>query len=139
MTSPLDRRLARLTFATANLFASALVLLGVFGALPARWWVVDAGAGVAGGVLLVSAAGLFTRARWAERATRLASFIVLALGLALVATLALTASWLWGVYGPLGRGGAMLLVLVAALALPYLVALPALQLVWIGAPRGRAR
>ena len=85
------------------------------------------------------ATGLFTRARWAERATRLASFIVLALGLALVATLALTASWLWGVYGPLGRGGAMLLVLVAALALPYLVALPALQLVWIGAPRGRAR
>jgi hypothetical protein len=139
MTSPLDRRLARLSFATANLVASALVLVGVFRGLPARWWVVDAGAGVAGAVLLVSAAGLFTRARWAERATRLASFIVLALGLALVTTLALTASWLWGVYGPLGRGGAMLLVLVAALALPYLVALPALQLLWIGAPRGRGR
>jgi hypothetical protein len=57
----------------------------------------------------------------------------LALGLALVTWLALTASWLSGVYGPVGRGGALLLAFVAALALPYLVVLPAVQLVWLRA------
>jgi hypothetical protein len=52
-----------------------------------------------------------------------------------VATLALTASYLSGIYGPVGKGGALILVLVAALALPYLVVLPASQLVWLRGER----
>jgi hypothetical protein len=54
--------------------------------------------------------------------------------------LALTASYLSGVYGPVGRGGAVILTLSAALALPYLVLLPVAQLVWLGprAPRAAA-
>jgi hypothetical protein len=35
-----------------------------------------------------------------------------------------------------GRGGALLLVLVAALVVPYLLLLPAAQLLWIG-PRDK--
>lgn len=136
MTHPLDRRGPRLAFGVADLIAAALVYVGVFRGLPARWWVVDAGAGVAIAILCVTSAGLFTRAAWAERAARIGGKVLLALGLALVATLALTASWLFGVYGPIGRGGALLLLLVAALAVPYLVALPVLKLLWIG---GRAR
>ena len=61
----------------------------------------------------------------------LASIVVLVLGLALIATLAVTASYLSGIYGPVGRGGAIILILVAALALPYLVALPVSQLYWL--------
>jgi hypothetical protein len=53
-----------------------------------------------------------------------------------VTVLAVTASWLSGVYGPVGAGGAVVLVLVAALALPYLVVLPVVQLVWL---RGAGR
>lgn len=136
MTHPLDRKGQRLAFGVADLVAAALVYLGVFRGLPARWWVVDAGAGVAIAVLVVTGVGLLAKAAWAERAARLGGKVILALGLALVATLALTASWLFGVYGPIGRGGALLLVLVAALAVPYLVALPVLKLLWIG---GRAR
>ena len=48
--------------------------------------------------------------------------------------LALTASWLAGIYGPVGAGGAAIMALVAALALPYLVVLPCVELVWL-APR----
>jgi hypothetical protein len=50
----------------------------------------------------------------------------------LVATLAITASFLSGIYGPVGRGGALILALAAALALPYLIVLPSAQLVWLG-------
>ena len=80
--------------------------------------------------------GLVARLSWGERVARIASIVTLALGLALLAALVVAASYLSGIYGPVGRGGALILVLVAALALPYLVALPASQLLWLG-PAGR--
>jgi hypothetical protein len=65
---------------------------------------------------------------------RVASTVTLVLGLLLVGTLAVTVSYLRGIYGPVGRGGALILTLVTALVLPYLVVLPAVQLVWLGPP-----
>jgi hypothetical protein len=123
-------RLSQLAFGIGDLFSAALVALGVFVGLPARWWPVDAGAAVLIGVLAAAGCGLVWRAPWAATVARLAAAVALVLGLALVATLALTASYLAGIYGPVGRGGALILVLVAALALPYLVILPSVQLVW---------
>ena len=64
---------------------------------------------------------------------RVASTVTLVLGLLLVGTLAVTVSYLRGIYGPVGRGGALILTLVTALVLPYLVVLPG-QLVWLGPP-----
>ena len=127
-------RSARATraFGAANLTSAALVVFGVFVALPARWWPVDIAAAVVSALLALAGAGLLARTAWAERASRAASFFALGLGLALVATVALTASYLSGIYGPVGRGGSIILVLVAALALPYLVVMPAVQLVWLG-------
>jgi hypothetical protein len=72
------------------------------------------------------------RAPWGRWAARIAAVIALVVGLGLVSALSLTASYLSGIYGPVGRGGALILILVAALALPYLVVLPAVQLVWLG-------
>ena len=82
-------------------------------------------------LLAVSGVGLMAGTRWAPRVARATSMIVLAIGLALVATLAITASYLSGIYGPVGKGGAVILTLVAALGLPYLVVLPASQLLWL--------
>jgi hypothetical protein len=124
-------RIAR-AFGVANLIAAAVALFGVFVALPARWWPVDAGALVVGALLAASGVGLVAKKAWADRAARWAAAAVLAMGLAFVAILAVTASYLSGIYGPVGRGGAVILVLVAALALPYLVVLPLAQLVWLG-------
>ena len=36
-----------------------------------------------------------------------------------------------GIYGAVGTGGAIILVLVSVLVLPYFIALPAVQLVWV--------
>ena len=55
----------------------------------------------------------------------------------LFAALVLTASWLAGVYGPVGRGGAMIFGLVAAMVLPYTILLPAAELLWLGPPQRR--
>ncbi len=127
----------RLAFGFLDLVAACLVAIGVFRGLPARAGAIDGCAAVVILLLTVSGVGLMLGRAWAPRVARATSVIVLALGLALVATLAITASYLAGIYGPVGKGGAVILVLVAALGLPYLVALPATQLLWLGWP-GRA-
>jgi hypothetical protein len=130
------RRVA-IVFGVADLLTAALVTLGIFVGLPARWAVVDVAAGVLVALKIASGLSLIVRVRWAPTMTIAAAAVALALGLALVTSLALTASWLSGVYGPVGRGGALLLTLVAALTLPYLVVVPAVQLFWLlPAPKG---
>jgi hypothetical protein len=126
----LSRR-AALVFGIANLTTAALLVLGVFVALPARWWPVDTGAALLVALELASGIGLLTRATWGPLAAKVAGVAALALGLFVVSLLAVTASWLSGVYGPVGRGGGLVLALVAALALPYTVVLPIVELAWL--------
>jgi hypothetical protein len=126
----LARSTARV-FGVANVITAALLLLGVFVALPARWWPVDTGAAVLVALELASGFGLLRGTSWGPLAAKIAAAVALALGLLVVSLLAVTASWLSGVYGPVGRGGAIVLALVAALALPYAVVLPVVELVWL--------
>ena len=100
---------------------------------------INLAAGLVIALLLAGGVGLFLQRRWAFDVARLGSWITLVLGLALVSTLAVTASYLAGIYGPVGRGGAIIMTLAAALGLPYLVVLPVTQLVWLGPFRFRFR
>ena len=127
---------ARLGFGALNLAVAALVAWGVFRGLPTRWWVVDGGAVIVCALMAGSGVALLADHRSKELVTRVAGFGVLALGLAVFAALALTASWLYGVYGPVGKGGAALFALVALLVFPYVIVLPAVLLAWVG-PRAR--
>lgn len=127
---------ARIGFGVVNLGVAALVAWGVFRLLPTRWWVVDDGAAIVALLMAASGFALLANHRLAETVTRIAGFVVLALGLGVFAALALTASWLYGVYGPVGKGGTALFTLVALLVFPYVVVLPAALLVWVG-PRAR--
>jgi hypothetical protein len=118
-------------FAGIDALTAMLVGFGVFVALPSRYWPIDLPA-----ILLVlahlgAAGALFAQMPWARRLAAVTSLVTLVVGLALVSALALTASWLSGVYGPVGRGGGIILALVALLSLPYLVALPLVQLFWM--------
>lgn len=122
-------------FGGADLVAAAVIAVGVFRGLPARWAPVDVPSAIVAGLLGVSGVLLVMRHPRALPVARIAAFAALAAGLVLVTLLAIAASWLFGVYGPVGRGGALLLVLVAALVLPYLVFLPAAQLLWARSTR----
>jgi|SRR5580692_1428217 hypothetical protein len=118
-------------FAGIDALTAVLVGFGVFVALPSRYWPIDLPAVLLVLGQLAAAVALFAQVPWARRVAAGVSLATLVLGLALVSALALTASWLSGVYGPVGRGGGIILTLVAILALPYLVALPAVQLFWM--------
>jgi hypothetical protein len=136
-TRMLSRR-AALVFGVADLLTAAGVGLGVFVALPARWWPVDGVAATLTALEVAAGVGLLTRASWGERVARAASAAALGAGLFTVTMLALTASWLSGIYGPIGGGGAILLTLVGALAFPYVVVLPVVELVWLWRSRAGA-
>jgi hypothetical protein len=116
---------------TADLVTAALVAFGVFVGMPTRWWPVDSAAVALVAIELASGIGLFAGTKWAERVARAAGAVALAMGLFTVTVLALTATWLSGVYGPVGRGGAIVLALVAVLVFPYLVVAPVVQLLWL--------
>ena len=130
-SSDLPVSFSRLCFGVGHVVTALVVALGVFAGLPSRWWPVDVAAAVLVALQLAAGAGLLLAAPWAPRAARATCAVALALGLFLVTVLAVTAGWLSGVYGPVGRGGSIILALVAALALPYLVVLPLVELVWL--------
>jgi hypothetical protein len=129
------RRAPRIGFGVANLGVAALVAWAVFHGLPNRYWPVDLGAAVVALLMATSGAALLARSKRAAALTRLAAGVALALGLALVGALAISAAFLWGTCAPIGRGGAAIFVLGMLLAIPYLVVLPAAELLWIGPRR----
>jgi len=117
--------------AASQLLVASLVLSGVWVALPARYWLVDAPGTALALVCAASAYGLLTGRAWGPTVARVTSWFTLVLGAALVSTLAIVAAHLAGLYGPVGAGGAVLMGTVAALVVPYLVGFPVLQLVWL--------
>jgi hypothetical protein len=134
-TSGRNQRTLAMAFGTANLVSAALIYLGIFQGLPARWWPVDGAGGVVIALFAAAGVALLSESRWAATLARVASVVSLVIGLLLVAAVALTASYLSGIYGPVGHGGALILTLTAALALPFLVLLPAGELLWLGPRR----
>jgi hypothetical protein len=117
--------------AGAQLGLSLLLFGGVWLALPARWlWVDVPGTSLALAALLAATA-LLARTRWALPFARWVLRAELLIGTLTATLLAAAAAQLAGSYGPVGAGGAILLVTVAVLVLPYLVVFPALQLAWL--------
>ena len=114
--------------AGVELFLALVLLAGIWVALPARWWPVDVVGTLLGGLLAVAGVGLLTRRRFGTILSKGLGWITMCIGMLLVTTLAWTSAHLVGLYGPVGGGGALLLGAVAALVVPYLVGLPALQL-----------
>ncbi len=103
-------------------------LVAIWAALPARWWPVDVGGTAVALAFAASGTGLLLGKPWGQGVGRVVAGVILVLGLSVVTAIAVTASHVAGLYGPVGRGGALILLLVAALLLPYTVGLPAAQL-----------
>jgi hypothetical protein len=117
-------------------FTSALVIAGgVFLGLPARWAPVDVTAAVMAIACAASGAMMAANKGPKERVARIVNAVVLVVGLGIVIVLAATAGYLSGIYGAVGKGGAGVLVFVALLAIPYLIALPGAQLLYLGPPK----
>lgn len=121
-------------FAILNLVPSAMLAVGLW-QLPVRWLPADLVIGSAVVVLPVTSAVAVSRPVWSRPALRVASWILLVVGLLLVGAAVLSVAFLAGVHGDFGRGGVALMTLIAFLVLPYAVGYPALELWWLGPSR----
>lgn len=118
--------------AASQLLLAVLLQLGIWIGLPARWPWVDVPGTLLGVACAVVGVALWLSARWAVAAARWLLWLELGLGTLTVSLLAVSAAQLVGSYGPVGSGGAVLMVVICLLVLPYLVVFPALQLALIG-------
>lgn len=110
---------------------AALLAIGIWVALPARWWPVDVPGTLLAIACTASAVGLWRRAAWGRRLALATCWALLVAGSLTVTALCITVAQISGQYGPVGAGGALLMGTMAALVLPYLVALPALSIAWL--------
>lgn len=114
----------------------SFILSFVWFLLPTRWAVVDVPSTVAALLGLVTAVGLWRREPWAPTVARWLNLLLLLTGMAVVTTLCFTASYLSGLYGNVGRGGALILAAAALIVVPYLIGVP--LLIHTHIPRRRA-
>ncbi|HET6336822.1 MAG TPA: hypothetical protein VFG30_26540 [Polyangiales bacterium] len=128
---------SRIAIAGAQGVIGILLLIGIWAGLPARWWPVDLlGTALALGALGSAVAVIATHGRpshpRAMQFVRIVLWAELVLGTLTVSLLATSMAHLSGSYGPVGSGGALLMGAIFVLVLPYLVALPAIQLHALG-------
>ena len=131
--------LARWGFGLGNLAIGATLASAVFIGLPARSPIVDLPVIALTALMLASAGALLTRRSFGLSLLRVSALAGLVLGLGLVAALALSAAYLSGIHGDAGRRGALTLTLVMALAVPYLLLYPCVQLLWVHVERSAGR
>ncbi len=124
----------RVGFGFGNLVAAGLLVAGI-GALPVRFWAVDAPLAAVAVALVASSVVLFANLPWAQRALRAAAFALLGLGLFVIALAVLTLVFLAGVHGRWFGGSIQVTALTLALIVPYTVVYPIAQLVAVPADK----
>jgi hypothetical protein len=120
-------------FAIGNGLLAVLLCVGVFAALPQRYWVVDGSACALAGLLSLSSFGLLRSSPWRWHVLRASALCELAIGLLAIAALALGVSYLGGIHNEVGRNAWVASIAGSALLFPYLIVYPALQLLWVHA------
>ena len=121
----------RITFGVLNGVAGIVLLVGVFVVTEPRFWALDVPATLIAAAQLASAVSLLARLRWALRALALAAWVSFVLGLVIVFLIVLTMLFLRGIHGDYGVAAMAVSGLVVALLVPYIVILPALELLWL--------
>jgi hypothetical protein len=124
-------RRADLVFAAVDIGTAVAIVVAIFVCLPIRYAPVDWTSGVLAALQGIAGVGLLLGSPWRIGFARVASAITLGLGLVTVTMLLVTATWLGGVYGQVGRGGAIVLGIAAAVILPYLILFPLFELGWL--------
>lgn len=135
MTAKILSKNTRILYGSFDLLTAVVVvgLLRVLWSASAGWPIV---LGVWAALLLVSSAGLFLGAWWGAYAARVAAYYQLAFFALLVVAVLSSAAHLWGVYGQIGTGIAVALLLVLALSFQLVALLPLFKLRSIGAFEG---
>ncbi len=130
-TRLIERSIVTWAFCFGNAMIAVAIALIVFLALPARWWPVDLPTIALATLLGVSAVGVVVRTRWQLILLKVSALVCLVLGMSAIAAAGLSAAFLSGTHGDLGKNGMLIMGVVVGLLLPYLIIYPCVQLLWI--------
>src|SRR5687768_226884 len=109
----MEVRLRRPVLGTIDVVIGAMVLIGVWGGLPTRWWPVDVSMTLVAVLLVAGGVGLLLGARWGRPLAISAAGVGLVAGLVSFSLLVFAAASIVGLYGPVGGGGAVILGVIA--------------------------
>ncbi len=122
---------ARLTFGVSNLAVTSILLGGLFVVVQPRFWGLDVPLALIAILQLVSGAALLLRLPWAARALRVAAWVSFGIGLLVTSLIVLGMVFLRGILGDYGVAAMAVSGLIVALLVPYVLVLPALELLWL--------
>lgn len=127
----------QVAFGVWNALSAVVLWVGDFVVQP-RFWALDVPLGLIALVQLASAVALLAKLPWALRALAIAAWVSFALGLLVLSLVVLSMVFLRGIHGDYGVAGLAVSGLIIALLVPYVVLMPALQLLWLNAQRAEA-
>ncbi|MES1178813.1 MAG: hypothetical protein ABUL62_31110 [Myxococcales bacterium] len=122
---------ARLTFGISNLVVALILLGGVFAVVQPRFWGFDVPLALIAFSQLASGVGLLFRLPWATKALRVSAWVSFAVGLVVISLIVLSMAFLRGILGDYGVAAMAVSGLIIALLVPYVLVLPALELLWL--------
>jgi hypothetical protein len=128
---------ARLTFGISNLLVALILSVGLFLVVQPRFWGLDVPLALIALSQLASGAGLLLRLPWATRALRVSAWASFGLGLVVISLIVLSMVFLRGILGDYGVAAIAVSGLIVALLVPYVLVLPALELLWLKRPSER--
>lgn len=129
----------RVAFGIWNALSALVLAVGLFAVVEPRSWALDLPLGAIALVDLGAAVALLGQFSWARPVLTLAAWVGFGLGLLVISLIALTMSYLRGIHGDPGAAGLAVCGLIIALLVPYTVALPALELLWLNKLRGGSK
>jgi hypothetical protein len=129
----------RVAFGVLNVVSAAVLLVGVFVVAEPRFWALDVPALLMALVELASAVALLARLPWALGVLSVAAWVSFVLGLALVFLIVISMVFLRAIHGDSGVAALAVSGLVVALLVPYVVLLPALELLWLKGQRAEPK
>jgi hypothetical protein len=135
MSAGFDEARARMYGALDLVFAALYAWFG-FVFTPGRSAVFNAALALVVAVLALAGLGLLTGVRWARAVAVLASILLLTFAAVVVSLLVASSAYLSGIYGAIGRGMAVITMIIAAVVVEAFALLPLFQLRFlIGKPR----
>jgi hypothetical protein len=135
MSAGFDQARARTYGALDLVFAAVYGWFG-FVFTPGRSAVFNAVLGLVVAVLALAGIGLIAGVRWARALGVLASILLLAFAAVVVSLLVASSAYLSGIYGAIGRGMAVITLIIAAVVVEAFALLPLFQLRFLlGKPR----
>lgn len=122
---------ARLTFGILNVLTALILSGGLFVVVQPRFWAFDLPVALIALLQWVSGVALLAKLRWATRALGVAAWASFGLGLLVISLVVLSMVFLRGILGDYGVAALAVSGLIVALLVPYVLLLPALELLWL--------